>query len=299
MVTEDKILGCLIGGTIGDSVGAAYEGKSAPQATKLKPTYITDDTQLTLATCEAIINKDKVDPEAIANSMLRWFQSHKLSGLGASTLKALIELTMGQHWALCGRKGEYAAGNGAAMRIAPLAFFLDPTNRWERLIIRDVSRITHHSEEAYCGALSVIAMLRHMLAHNNLEEKENPLLEVVNILPDSSVRDRLLIIAELWPNASIEYIASNFGASAYVVESVPLAVYASSLIGHLSFENILLNLINVGGDTDTNCSIAGQLMGSYLGFVQLPIILKDDLPVKKEIIQISAKLMDLHTKVST
>lgn len=47
--------------------------------------------------------------------MLTWYNNGKLTDVGASTLK--------------GRSGEYAAGNGAAMRIAPLAFFINPDTK--------------------------------------------------------------------------------------------------------------------------------------------------------------------------
>jgi hypothetical protein len=43
------------------------------------------------------------------------YNKGKLTGLGASTLKALRDLQVGAHWALSGWSGEYAAGNGAAM----------------------------------------------------------------------------------------------------------------------------------------------------------------------------------------
>src|SRR5262245_24138963 len=72
---------------------------------------------------------------------LRW----AVPGLGSSTLKALRDLSAGAHWALAGARGEYAAGAGAAMRIAPLAFLLDPASADDRVLIRDVARITHHS----------------------------------------------------------------------------------------------------------------------------------------------------------
>ncbi len=112
----DQILGCFVGGAIGDILGGATERK--------RP-CLSDDTQLTLATCEAITATGKVEPAAIAEGMLRWFRAGALTGLGSATLKALRDLDAGGHWALCGSRGEMAASNGAAMRIAPLAFMLD------------------------------------------------------------------------------------------------------------------------------------------------------------------------------
>ncbi|HEX3906224.1 MAG TPA: ADP-ribosylglycohydrolase family protein [Polyangia bacterium] len=51
-------------------------------------------------------------------------------------------LDAGVHWALAGAKGERAAGNGAAMRSAPLAFLLDPADEAARRLLRDLSPIT-------------------------------------------------------------------------------------------------------------------------------------------------------------
>src|SRR5688572_11891772 len=125
----DAILGCIVGGAIGDAAGASFEGSPVgcvPHLVRNLDWRLTDDTQLTLATCEALTESGAPDPACIAASFLRWFRARRLTGLGASTLKALRDLEVGVHWALAGRKGERAAGNGAAMRIAPLAFCRDP-----------------------------------------------------------------------------------------------------------------------------------------------------------------------------
>ena len=59
-----------------------------------------------------------------------------MRSLGSSTLKALRDLAAGAHWELAGARGEYAAGTGAAMRIAPLAFLLEPGSAADRVIVR-------------------------------------------------------------------------------------------------------------------------------------------------------------------
>jgi ADP-ribosyl-[dinitrogen reductase] hydrolase len=115
-IARDRIIGSLLAGAIGDALGGVTERSGLA---------ISDDTQLTLATCEAIIEAKGVDPERIAGSFLRWYRAGAISGIGSSTLEALRDLDAGGHWALCGARGERAAGNGAAMRIAPLAFLLD------------------------------------------------------------------------------------------------------------------------------------------------------------------------------
>ena len=154
---------CLLAGLLGDAWGGAYEGQSAPAGTAFpRIAVVSDDTQLIMATCEALIESGgRVEPEIIASRFREWFTSGRFTGLGSSTLKALRDLSAGAHWALSGARGEFAAGAGAAMRAAPLAFFLDPRLDQDRQAIRDVSRITHHSDEAYAGALAMVLAVRH------------------------------------------------------------------------------------------------------------------------------------------
>jgi len=160
----DRARGCIIGGVIGDAMGGPFEGRPGPLRFQEHNTWsISDDSQLPLATCESIIELGKVSPEHIAQRFVRWYRARRITRLGASSLKALRDLDAGVHWALAGAKGEMSAGNGAAMRIAPLAFHLDPAITEERQIIRDVCRITHHSEESYVGALAIVTAIRALV----------------------------------------------------------------------------------------------------------------------------------------
>jgi ADP-ribosyl-[dinitrogen reductase] hydrolase len=102
---EDRIAGCLVGGAIGDAMGLSFEGMPGPLQ-YVSPEYwrVSDDTQLTLATCEAIVRRRTVSAEVIAEEFAEWFRSGRINSVGASTLKALVELAAGGHWALVGRK---------------------------------------------------------------------------------------------------------------------------------------------------------------------------------------------------
>jgi ADP-ribosyl-[dinitrogen reductase] hydrolase len=262
---EDRIAGCLLAGALGDAIGAHFEG-SSPFAEFTIPAElrITDETQLTIATCEAIVAVGTVNPESIAQRFLHWFRSRHIRGMGASTFAALTQLDAGGHWASVGATGERSAGNGAAMRIAPLAFVLDPDSATDRQTIRDVCRITHRNDEAYVGALVVIRSIRHIIEGQPLTDVFVETL--VDRLPDSRVRDPLMIIRDT--SYSVAKYAARFGSSGFVVDSVPLALLAA--IRSSSFLEAIEQIVKCGGDTDTICSMCGHIFGAAFGTEGLP-----------------------------
>jgi ADP-ribosyl-[dinitrogen reductase] hydrolase len=278
MSLSDRILGCILGGAVGDALGRLYEGSSPPVRIDDEAEWrISDDTQLTLATCEAITRTGGVDPETIASRMAEWFVQGRVTGVGASTHKALSELARGGHWALVGRRGEGAAGNGAAMRIAPLGFLLDPARPGDRQTLRDVCRITHHHDEAYAGALAVVAAVRG--AWQGAWTGGTDLIRLaIEGLFDSRVRDQLEHIERLDPHLPLSKVATHTGNTGYVAESVPLALFAAQRVQSLGFREMIEQLIAVGGDTDTIASMAGQIAGTLVGYASLPKRMLDRLP---------------------
>jgi ADP-ribosylglycohydrolase len=95
---QDRVLGCIVGGAIGDALGGPYEGQAG--AVTLRPDApwrLSDDTQLTLATCEAITATGAVSPAAIPDHFTRWFCEGRITGVGSRTLKALQDLAAGAH----------------------------------------------------------------------------------------------------------------------------------------------------------------------------------------------------------
>jgi ADP-ribosyl-[dinitrogen reductase] hydrolase len=292
-ILEERVLGCIVGGAIGDALGGPYEGQPGPVVLQADaPCCLSDDTQLTLATCEAVCTDGTVSPASIADRFACWYRQGRVTGVGASTLKALRDLAAGAHWALSGRKGERGAGNGAAMRVAPLAFLLNPEIPDQRTILRDVCRITHHNDEAYVGALAVVVAVR-VVASGIWRPGDNLPLLVAASLPHTMVRERLLAAGNLNPAARVWEAGHQIGCSGYVAESVPLAIYAAGRIGRAGFLEVVQEAITAGGDTDTIASMAGQIAGAWVGLRGIPQELVQQLPDREEVLEVANSFSSL------
>jgi len=274
--TPARIVGCLVGGAIGDAWGFPHEGSIEVPSPGSGPVGgVSDETELMVATCEAIVRRGQVDPAEIAARMLARFQRRAIAGLGASTLQALRNLDARAHWALAGARGDRAAGNGPATRIAPLAFLLDPNQRADRERIREVCRITHHHEQAYAGALAMVWAVR-WAAELDGDAARVPLLSfVASRLPDSAVRDRLCALEALDRRFTPRAVAERFGASGYVGESVPLALFAAQDARDRDFADVVRSAVEAGGDCDSIGSMAGQIAGAALGVQSIPTALRE------------------------
>jgi hypothetical protein len=89
----ERVLGCVLGGAVGDALGAPFEGlwsRCIPEPAALLADYAefegysrsqyTDDTQLTIATLRFVIRLGRIDPQHIARSISRLWRSQEVVG---------------------------------------------------------------------------------------------------------------------------------------------------------------------------------------------------------------------------
>src|ERR1700730_9832536 len=77
----DRARGCILAGAIGDAMGGPFEGQRGPLEFHESANWsISDDSQLTLATCESIIQVGEVSPEHIAGRFLNWYRARQITG---------------------------------------------------------------------------------------------------------------------------------------------------------------------------------------------------------------------------
>jgi ADP-ribosyl-[dinitrogen reductase] hydrolase len=93
-------------------------------------------------------------------------------------------------------------------------------------------------------------------------------------LPDSLVKDHLLR-------------ADSVGSSGFAPETVARALVVAARIVSDGFEPSLYAMNEIGGDTDTIGSIAGQIAGAALGADALPLHLLDRVSHREDVRRIA------------
>ena len=80
--------------------------------------------------------------------------------------------------------------------------------------------------------------------------------------------------------------------SGYIVNGLRLAVHG--LLDFPSFKDATLAISNMGGDSDTNAAIYGQLGGAFYGIEGIPASWRERVYLGEEIDQLARDLVDLH-----
>jgi len=299
-----KFAGCLLGLAIGDALGAELEGHARPELFeaylegRLPPERIpltmwTDDTALAVATAQSIVECGQVSGPDLAARYLAWFETDG-RGIGRSTLAAMGRLQAGVPWDQAGEQGEAAAGNGVAMRIAPvgLLHWDDPNQVTED--VRTCGVITHRNEEALIGGECVAYAVARACCRDF--DPEGLGIELLNTIPASRCRDGIEQALTLWQAGAgpmDALVTLGLGGAAF--ETVPAALYCFWL-GADDLQKTLCLSTLPGGDADTRGAIAGAICGTHLGASAIPRRWVDRLPGAKTFPGLASQLLDVAAR---
>lgn len=217
----------------------------------LKPGQVTDDTGMALALGRAILaDGGEVRALSCAKAFDGWMRSKPID-IGNTVRRNLISFRRtGDPIAA---PSEFDAGNGAAMRLLPVALAtLAGDDDAVRLAVRAQSHVTHNNSvsDAACEflALAVQGFVRGDALRTVYRQRIRPL---ISAQPDFANRRR-----------------RRENPSGWIVETMQAVLQA--LLQTDSFESCLVDVTNRGGDADTTGSIAGMLAGALYGYDALP-----------------------------
>ncbi len=321
---EDSFVGCLVGLAIGDALGSPTEFKSRNEIAEqygVVRDYLpresstlvagheeiewtarpagatTEDTHFALLHADSIVQTGgKVEPLDFGPYFVQVLDSPLVDFLGATTYESLQRSRVTGDYQ-SGINAERAAGNGVAIRIAPLGLlhsygrfdhdrFLDDCER--------AARLTHSNPVAIAAGVAVATAVRLVCRHDILPEDlmaaaldmlppgylglpmaGNPLRQKLLAAQDYIEERQTLVDNVEAGNLSVDFFRIDLnnmercGTSGYAPETVAAAFYAFAARKD-SFEEAVTLAVNAGGDSDSIAAITGALAGAYHGLDAIP-----------------------------
>lgn len=334
--TSDKYLrhtlanyvGCLLGGAIGDALGAPVEfmsldeikqkyGKNGIQDLELNEhgkAEFTDDTQMTMFTAEGLIKSalkgrnidEQPDYMEIYGSYLGWyitqFKEYKENRKGMLLNTRGLYIKKGPGFT-CVRSLKKktpgcidepinnSKGSGGVMRIAPvgLMYYKNPELAFE--VGAECAALTHGSPSAYLPAGMHSSIIANLIQGKTINEAiENS----IKTLKKYKYNTRTLTLIQNAINLSKcdilpEEAISKLGEGWNGDEAIAIAIY-SILKFPNDFKKALLTSVNHSGDSDTTGAITGNILGACLGEDKLPLKWKNTAEFSDILLQLATDL---------
>ena len=291
MLSESKVFdrarAAYLGLAVGDALGATTEFMTPAEIVAtykvhrkmigggwlyLKPGQVTDDTEMSLALGRALVAAGQWDLNGIADRFLAWMKSKPVD-IGSTCRRGIRDYMLkGQ---LETPPNEWDAGNGAAMRMAPVALFTlgDETDLARCAVAQAHLTHNHPLSDAACFAVGNMVQ-RAVLGGTRFD------LHAVT-------RD---LISEF---GSFRYNHYRGNSGPYVVDTLQTVFHYLFSTG--DFEACLLGVVNQGGDADTTGAIAGMIAGALYGLEAIPSrwLKKLDNRVRQEVDDQAVRLVGL------
>lgn len=236
----------MIGAIFGDIVGSAYEFcniKTKDFELFGKGCFFTDDTVMTVAVAEALMWVDGIDnPElfkkALIKTMHLYGKKYPDAGYGGRFGTWLA-------YELSEPYGSY--GNGSAMRVSPVAWYVDSLEK-TIAYAKASAEVTHNHPEGIKGAVVTAGATYLARAGASMED----IKEFVGKYYDM--------------NFTLDEIRPTYRFNETCQETIPQAMQA--FFESRSFEDAIRNGISIGGDSDTLCAICGAVAEAYYGMTE-------------------------------
>ncbi|KAL2105711.1 hypothetical protein VUR80DRAFT_7008 [Thermomyces stellatus] len=316
---QSRAIGALLALHAGDCLGATVEFRSHQHIAAVYPAglrdivgggtfrwpagHATDDTDLTRAVLLAYKSRRDAGAadfdvvRAAADNCLAWLDGDWPSGevprdVGNATAQGLHLYRMTGDPAMAGA-GPGSAGNGSLMRCLPTGLFQpDPELRIQESMA--ISKITHDDYRCVvaCAVYNAIvaALLQGLPADEAVAAGEAVAARLEKGRDGEVFRSlqqgKELRVSDMARHGPPKTMPGQ--CSGYVLDS--LAVAVSALLDARSLEDVLVDVVGIGGDTDTNAAIAGGLLGARDGEEAVPARWKEKLQFGEEFREIAILL---------
>lgn len=294
-----RIKGCLLGGAVGDALGAAVEfddlktirDKHGPRGLRVyaevygRKGAITDDTQMTLWTAEGLLRglnrlREKGIchlPSVIGAAYARWMHTQGLEAKKELALDGwLIEQKFLHHRRAPGRTCVSAleAGSGAndskgcggVMRVAPVGLVVEEPFA----LAVQAAELTHGHPTGGLAAGAFAHIIAGLLIEETLPSAIRSSLALLaqrDHHEETTAAIKAAVSAAMTEPPTPETIES-LGAGWVAEEALAISLYCA--LTAKDFESGVLVAINHGGDSDSTGAITGNLLGTMHGVEAIP-----------------------------
>ena len=302
--------GCLTCVGIGDAVGRPAEAQNPPTALTEYRRWarwrggpigtVTDDTQMTMWLAKSILESDGFDGEDLVGR----FTAERIRGIGSATGEFVSCAKSGEPWY---RTGVQSAGNGVAMRSAPVGIRYAPSFDDLITVAGLQAMVTHNDPMAIASAIVVaagVALLGNS-ANGDAEALTVPevaarfsraLGELIRGMEsgrdyrtrNASEPDTLFNrLTETVPNLLLSAADSRAAdrelySGAYVLESLPFALFCF-LRRPTEPIAAILDAVNNSRDSDTVGAICGSFAGALNGITGIDPYWVEELEYAEEL----------------
>ena len=241
----------MYGALLGDMIGAPYEfdrgNKSKEFPLFCENSRFTDDSVMTIAVAEALLNSRFLDDDsiraALIKSMRKWGKKYPDAGYGRKFLCWLREKDP---------KPYGSCGNGSAMRVSAAGWLFD-TLEETREKAGLTAEVTHDHPEGIKGAEATSGAI--FLARTGRSKEE--------------IRDYIVQEFGYDLSRTCDQIRPSYYHNESCQKTVPEAITA--FLEGTDFEDVIRTAVSLGGDCDTLTCIAGSIAEAFYG---VPAILK-------------------------
>lgn len=270
---------------VGDALGTTYEfehpkdikiperlnivGKGPFRVAKGQ---ITDDSEMTLALAYSIVRNKGFNKNDVAKSYIRWLESDPIDS-GITTQFALSNVKDYKEAVKNSQNyNQKSLSNGFLMRISPLALIgLNLDSKKLEKIIKEEVKITHSNPIAYhIASLYINTIIYVAKGGREYKEKLKSLIKNKKFLE----KEKILSIIENFEKTAyysgLNGIKMKIHGTHMGFSFISLQIALYVLNKYNDYESAMRYIISLGGDTDTNCAIAGSLLGAKLGYKKIP-----------------------------
>lgn len=258
-----RVRGCLLGGALGDALGAPFEGAPIVADDDLRawidsdePLRWTDDTALQLALADYLAHLEHLpdfDDDQLAQSFATTWATEPHRGYGANPPQIFRTVLAGGSWRQAARSsfgGTGSLGNGGAMRAAPVgALPVKPSLVAE--LARRQAAITHAHVLGQDGGVMIAVAARGAFSASDAGiDPHSVLAECASELPTPTFRNAVDVVASTLDISDPAEIARLIGSGIAAQEAAPAAL-AAFLHHPTDPVKAITSAIAMGNDTDT------------------------------------------------